>query len=152
MMHFARSISTALCAVSLVLIACSDDSSATSNACASLAGTYQGSYAVTGGDCPAGTEYEPSSVSVQVTMTNGRFYLSAAGQSCNGTLDSACQTSTLAGVCDGTVGIGTKSYANLSRVAFGAGGSLAVTGINKTPTTTEQCVMQVSFTGQKTAD
>jgi len=140
-----------VCVAALVLLACGDKSTAGSNECASLQGTYQGSYSVHGGDCPAGTEYEASSVSVYVRMESGRFYLSAAGESCRGKLD-GCELSTLAGVCDGVGGIGDKQYANLSRVAFGAGGSLTITGINKMSTTGKQCIMQVAFSGQKTSD
>lgn len=142
---------TAGLAPALVLMACNGDSSSASEECASVEGTYQGDYSVQGGDCPANTEFEPSSGSVQVTMTNGRFYLSAAGQSCSGTLV-ACQQSALAGVCNGELTIGAKQYVDLSRVAFGAGGSLVVTGINRMSTSGKQCVMKVSFSGQKTAN
>lgn len=146
------SLRLAFTALTLVLIACSSGSSGASNECEDREGTYEGRYSADSSDCPAGTDYEPTSVSIRVTITNGRFYLSAAGQSCSGALD-ACGASTLAGVCDGTTMIGSKAYPNVSRVAFGAGGSLAVTHVNVTPQNSKkQCVLDVSFIGEKTSD
>jgi hypothetical protein len=126
-------------------------SHSTAGACDDRNGTYQGTYTVALGDCPLGSTYEASSPSVHATMAGDTFYVIAAEVSCTGTLV-ACGQSSLAGICGGVTKIGAKQYPDVSRVVFGADGSVAVTGIHKMPSNGKQCILDVSFIGQKTAN
>ncbi|APR80381.1 Hypothetical protein A7982_05728 [Minicystis rosea] len=139
-------------ALLVMLSACGGKGSTEDDACASVEGEYSGTYSVVSqGDCGPEDTFESTSATVDVIVTSGSVYLTAANESCQGELSSTCTETTLAGVCDGVIGIGGQEYPNLSRIVFGAGGSLLVTNINKMPSNTQnQCVLQVQFLGQKT--
>jgi hypothetical protein len=136
----------------VTLAGCGGKDASNADVCSSVEGQYSGKYSVASqGDCGPDDTYETNDVTVDVFVTNGSVYLSAAGESCQGALSPTCAGTTLAGVCSGIVGIGDRQYPNLSRVAFGAGGSLLVANINKMPSNSQtQCMLQVQFIGEKT--